>query len=88
MTGSTILKAFTSLDLTIPCLIKLITHNDCYGCGLTTAATHLLQFQPKLAYEANALVFVILPLLGFLMIKHLRDFIKDQQEQSTNQASA
>jgi len=83
MIGATILKTFSSIDITIPCLIKYTTGHSCYGCGLTTAVTHILKFDIQSAAKANALVFVVLPILFFLILNHWRKFIKENSN-STN----
>lgn len=77
--GTTVLKAFTQIDITIPCLIKLFTGHSCYGCGLTTAVTHLLKFEIHEAYEANALVFIVLPVLLILIVRHWMVFRHEQE---------
>tara|TARA_B100000678_G_C17978785_1_gene410151 strand:- start:199 stop:396 length:198 start_codon:yes stop_codon:yes gene_type:complete len=42
---------------------------DCPGCGLTTAFMHLLQLDAHGAFEANYLIFIILPAGLFFIIK-------------------
>lgn len=75
---STLLKSFTSIDLTIPCFIKYFTGHKCLGCGLTTAVTHLLRLDFQAAFKANALVFIVLPALGYLFIRHWLTFQRKQ----------
>lgn len=70
MAITTLLSSYSSFDFTVPCFIKYFTGHACYGCGLTTAVTHLLRMDPVAAYQANALVFIVLPVLCFLIVRH------------------
>lgn len=76
---TTILRSYTEIDMTIPCLIRYYTGHRCYGCGMTSAATHLLRLDFYAAFQANALVFVVLPLMGVLLVRHWHQFAKTQQ---------
>lgn len=82
MIVTTLLKAFTSIDITIPCINYLVTGHTCYGCGMTTAVTHLLRFDIRAAFETNALVFIVLPVLGYLIVRHWQQFKNEQQQKS------
>ena len=84
---TTVLKSITGTDFTMPCLIKYCTGHSCYGCGLTTAATHLVKLEIHQAYEANPLIFVVLPVLGLLMIRHWIEFKKEQKSLNPNHSS-
>jgi len=79
MGGATIFKTYTSFDITVPCMIRYSTGHSCYGCGLTTAVTHLLRLDISAAYLANPLVFIVLPTLGFLLVRHWLRFKREQQ---------
>ncbi|QSE98313.1 DUF2752 domain-containing protein [Fulvivirga lutea] len=76
---SVAIKSYVGLDYTIPCLIRYTTGIKCLGCGLTTAATHLLTLDFIGAYQSNPLIFIILPALVFLLINHWRKYLKMQQ---------
>lgn len=76
---STLLRAFTEINVTIPCLIRLVTGHQCLGCGLTTATIHLLKGDVQAAARANGLVFVILPVLLVFFRKHWLHFVHDQK---------
>ncbi|MCB0397696.1 MAG: DUF2752 domain-containing protein [Flavobacteriales bacterium] len=68
---SVIIAASTSVDVTIPCLIRLVTGERCWGCGLTTATIRLFQGDITGAMDANRLVFLVLPLVMFLLVRDL-----------------
>jgi len=75
---SVLLKTATGIDVTAPCLIKLTTGHSCWGCGLTTATVHLLKLQFALAWETNALVFIALPAIAFMLIRDWMQFLRNQ----------
>jgi hypothetical protein len=79
MVGATLLKSYTAIDITFPCLIQYVTGHECYGCGLTTATAYLLKLDIPAAFEANALVFVVLPALLLMLIRHWLNFQQNQQ---------
>ena len=45
------------------CLIKLLFHHECWGCGLTRALAAFSRFHFIQAYKYNHLVFVVIPIL-------------------------
>lgn len=73
-----VLRSYTNVNITMPCPIKYVTGKECLGCGLTQATCHIFQFQIKNAWEANPLVFVALPLLSFLLLRHFYRFVKEE----------
>ena len=79
---TTILKSYTSIDMTIPCVILYSTNVECYGCGLTTAMTHLFKLDILAAFEANPLIFIALPLLTYFIIRHWNKFEKREKSKS------
>jgi hypothetical protein len=76
---SCIIKSAGGLDLTIPCLWKSLFGLSCPGCGLTTGFVKLLQLDVTGAFQANKLVFVVLPLAIFFGIKDYASFIATQE---------
>ncbi len=70
---SIMLKIIFSIDILIPCIWKTLFHFNCPGCGLTTAFIKIMSLNIKDAYNANPLIFIILPLGLFLIYK---DFLK------------
>jgi len=74
---STIVKSYTAIDLTIPCPIYYTTGIRCFGCGLTTAATYLFKLDFEMAWNANPIVFITVPLISFLVIRHWIRFAKE-----------
>ena len=53
------------------CLIKLIFHHECWGCGLTRALVALGKLDFQTAYEYNHLVFIVAALLFLAWIQML-----------------
>ena len=70
---SIMLKIGFSIDILIPCLWKTLFHFECPGCGLTTAFMKILTLDISGAYDANPLIFIVLPLGIFYIYK---DFVK------------
>jgi len=83
MVVSTTMLSMTSIDLTIPCVIRYCTGEKCYGCGLTTASMHLLRLDLQSAFEANPLIFILLPWLIFLIVRHWITFKKSNPAKVT-----
>lgn len=69
-----LIKSYTGLDYTIPCIFRTFLGFKCLGCGLTTACTHLAQGDTHSAYEANWLIFIVAPAGLFYLIKDFRRF--------------
>ena len=60
---SVIAKAYFDVGFTIPCIIKALLGIRCPGCGLTTAAVALAHLDLAGAFDANPLIFVVVPAL-------------------------
>jgi hypothetical protein len=58
---SSVLDAYTGIDICIPCIFRTITGYTCPGCGLTSAVIELLKLNPLGAWDENPLIFIILP---------------------------
>lgn len=71
--SSVLIVSFFNVDIMFPCLSKLILDTKCWGCGLSTAFGQLLKLDIEEAYRSNPIVFVILPILLWIIIK---DYIK------------
>lgn len=67
------LKSFTAIDICLPCLWKALFGVSCPGCGLTSAFIQLVRFSPVGAWQANPLIFVVLPAGLFFIV---RDFLR------------
>lgn len=70
---SVLIKVFLDIDISIPCLWKSLFSFNCPGCGLTTASVKLTGLDVVGAYQANPLIFAVVPGGVFYM---LTDFIK------------
>jgi len=71
-----VLKIITAIDITIPCIFKLLFHITCPGCGLTHAFIDLLQLDIVGAWNHNSLIFLVIPLGSFLILSHFLKFRK------------
>ncbi len=74
------LKFAFILNILPPCLWKTLFHTECPGCGLTGAFMAIISFDMPSAYEANPLIFIVLPLGLFFIGK---DFMKFKREQAS-----
>ncbi|WP_293947393.1 MULTISPECIES: DUF2752 domain-containing protein [unclassified Sphingobacterium] len=64
----------SDIHILIPCLWKAISGYECPGCGLTTAFIALLQMKWGDAWSANPMIFVLIPVFIFLILKDFRRF--------------
>lgn len=58
------------------CIFKIITGNNCWGCGMTRAFNELFSFRFKEAYDYNPRIVIVAPLLFYLWISTLIREIK------------
>lgn len=73
---SVLLKAFTSIDITIPCLFKTFFNIRCPGCGLTHAFIHIIKLELADAWTANPIAFILIPAGSYYIIKDYLKFRK------------
>ena len=59
-----------------PCLIHKTTGLYCWGCGGQRAFHALLHGEFRRAFQCNALIFLVLPLLGVVLYAELFDDIR------------
>src|SRR5574344_1308593 len=71
--GFCLANFFTSLHLKTFCLIKLITHHNCWGCGLTRAFAALSHFNFAQAYNDNPRIIIVAPLLFYVWFVWLKN---------------
>ena len=57
------------------CLSVVIFDIQCYGCGMTRAIQHMINFDFTAAYNYNKLSFIVFPLLVFMIIKEFFYFL-------------
>ena len=63
------------------CLIKLLYHHECWGCGLTRAFVAFFQGDFIKAYNYNHLIVIIIPLLFVIWFVYLRKaFLIDENK--------
>lgn len=73
-----VLYMLSDIHILIPCLWKAVTGYECPGCGLTTALIALLKMEWAYAWSANPMIYGIVPVVIFLI---LRDFWRFRQRQ-------
>jgi hypothetical protein len=76
MVFSCMLKIFTGINITIPCLFTTFFGFHCPGCGLTSAFIELLQFNPAAAWDHNPLIFVVIPGALAILFASIKKFSK------------
>lgn len=74
---SAILKTVLGIDICIPCIWKSILGFNCPGCGLTTALISLMELNFNHAFEANWLIFIIIP---YAIYSLMQDYISFQRK--------
>ena len=68
------------------CLSVVFFDMECYACGMTRGVMHFIHGDFQAAWEFNKLVFVVVPLVAFLIGKHAYDvFVKGQREPKPRQ---
>jgi hypothetical protein len=73
---SILLFNLLAVDIFIPCIWKKIFKTECYGCGLTRAFVALVNLNFKAAYQSNRLIFIVLPLISYLIINDFYNYLK------------
>ena len=53
----------------IPCIFRVVTGFKCPGCGVSRMLMALLQLDLKGAFLENRVLFVLLPLLVFIILR-------------------
>ena len=74
---SAILKTVSGIDICIPCIWKSILGFNCPGCGLTTALISLMELNFNHAFEANWLIFIIIP---YAIYSLMQDYVSLQRK--------
>ncbi|MDD2636102.1 MAG: DUF2752 domain-containing protein [Bacteroidales bacterium] len=74
-----ILYMFAEIDILIPCIWYTLFDIRCPGCGLTTAFIHLLSLNFTAAWDANPLIFIVLPGMSFYIIKDFLRFVRNNK---------
>lgn len=64
-----LLERYTAWHVSIPCLFKKLFGINCPGCGLSRAIVALLEGHITEAWHHNALLFVLIPVLGFTLVQ-------------------
>ena len=64
------------------CIIKRITGNRCFNCGMTRAFLSILHFDFRTAYAYNARVIIVFPITIMLYLYHWYQYIKREEGSS------
>lgn len=64
-----LLQALWDYDILPPCLWRSMTGWLCPGCGMTTATICLMKANWSGAWEANGLVYVVIPMGLYYLYK-------------------
>lgn len=59
----------TRLHFSIPCPIRYVTGFQCPGCGMTRLMIHLMQFNIRVAFWDNPIIFINGPIILYDIIK-------------------
>ena len=60
----------------IPCPIHLLTGLSCPGCGITRMFMALFRLDFQTAWEANAAVLCLLPLMAYAAVRTIRVYLR------------
>jgi hypothetical protein len=66
---SILLTLLSGIDIGIPCIWLAMFGSTCPGCGLTRATCALFRLDPVAAFQANPLVFIVLPALAYYVVQ-------------------
>jgi len=69
-----LLNILLEVNILPPCLWKSLFNISCPGCGLTHAVLSLIQLDFVGAWEANPLVFIVVPAIAFFIWKDWNKF--------------
>lgn len=53
------------------CISVLLFDKQCYACGMTRAVQHLIHFDFNTAASYNKLVFIVVPLIIYLVVSEI-----------------
>lgn len=60
----------------VPCSVYLITGLKCPGCGVTRMCLAIMDFDFKNAYQSNQMLFILLPVLFYLLGSYALGYIR------------
>jgi hypothetical protein len=75
---SLLLFSFFDINIGIPCLFTLLFGFHCWGCGMTHAILELMHLDFTGAYQANPLVFVVVPVGVYYIRQDFLAFLKKE----------
>ncbi len=72
---ATLLYKLDVVNLFPPCLWLTFFDFKCPGCGLTHAFLYLVKLDVQRAYEANGLIFIVVPAGILFLVRDYRMFL-------------
>ena len=67
---------FSEFNIKIPCIFNTITGYLCPACGISRMCVSILKFEFIEAFYYNRLVFLLIPLFCFFIVKWSYDYVK------------
>src|SRR5210317_996839 len=74
-----LLIQFFNIDIGIPCIWTLVFETNCWGCGLTHAFYSCLRLDFISAWNANPLIYLVIPSAGYFIYRDWSDWTKSQR---------
>lgn len=72
----------------IPCIFYRITGLQCPGCGVTRMCLSLMRFDFVSAYHYNKLLFIISPVIVFIITQQIYRYIRFNDAKTTKAQTA
>lgn len=72
----------------IPCIFYRITGLQCPGCGVTRMCLALMRFDFVSAYHYNKLLFIISPVIVFIITQQIYRYIRFNDAKTTKAQTA
>lgn len=67
---------FSEFNIKIPCIFNTITGYLCPGCGISRMCISILKLEFSEAFYYNKLIFLLIPLFCFFLLKWSIDYVK------------
>lgn len=82
-----LLRAFAGINIMPPCLYSTFFHIRCPGCGITTAATLILQGRLADAWHTNPLAFPAIVIILAAVVADYSNFLRTFADDSPRKES-
>ncbi len=67
---------FSEFNIKIPCIFNTITGYLCPACGISRMCVSILKFEFLEAFYYNKLIFLLIPLFCYFLVKWSIDYVK------------